>query len=293
SSTQEGQIYIPEVNWAIGTACVVLVLTFRSSANLASTYGVATTGTMAITAVLFFVVARRHWKWSVWRAGALTALFLAVDLSFFGANLVKIPTGGWFPLGVAAGVYVLMSTWKRGRHNLARILQEESLPLDLFLQDITRRCPTRVPGTAVFMSSDPGGTPPVLLHHVKHNKVLHEKVVLVSVESEEIPQVPTRERVELKEMGQGFYQVIAHYGFMETPDVPLVLGSLATFGLQIQPMQTTFYLGRETLLATGRSKMARWRKRLFIIMTRNAQPASAFFGLPPNRVVEMGAQIQI
>ncbi|MFI5234566.1 MAG: potassium transporter Kup [Gemmatimonadales bacterium] len=302
SSTEIGQIYIPEVNSALGVACVALVLGFRSSSALAAAYGIAVTGTMIITSVLFHQVAVRRWHWPEWQAGLLTALFLGVDLAFFGANVVKIEEGGWFPLAVAAVVYTLMTTWKRGRDVLARFSRENSLPMALFLADIKQHRPARVPGTAVFMSSDPLGAPPVLLHHLKHNKMLHERVILVSLTSEEIPQVADRERVSYRDLGEGFFQVVARYGFMETANVPELLRSLESRGavdamglggLVVKPLDTTFYLGRETLLPNGPSRMARWRKRLFIVMARNAVSASAFFSLPPNRVVEMGAQIQL
>jgi KUP system potassium uptake protein len=240
---------------------------------------------------------------------AVTALFLVVDLAFVGANLLKIPHGGWFPLVVAGLVYVLMSTWKKGRVRLAALVRENTLPMDLFLQDLRRRQPHRVRGTAVFLTSDTSGAPPVLLHHLKHNQVLHEKVMLMSILTEEIPQVDEADRVQCRELGEGFYQVVAHCGFMETPDVPAILRALGQAGGDGKPVavaltSTTFYLGRETLIATdGRrrehaaaaetvGRMARWRKKLFIVMTRNAQSATAFFSLPPNRVVELGAQIQ-
>jgi KUP system potassium uptake protein len=298
SHTEIGQIYVPEVNWAIGAACIALVLGFRSSSNLAAAYGIAVTGTMSITTLLFHRVMRDLWRWRRWQAWPLTVLFLAADLSFFGANLVKIEEGGWFPIAAAVLVFTLMSTWKRGRAALAQLLRDAGLPLDLFLADVARRRPTRIPGTAVFMTSNLGSAPPVLLHHLKHNKVLHERILLVSVLTEEIPGVPEPERVVTRELGGGFFQVVAHYGFMEQPNVPALLESLRDRAgpgprLDVEPMDTTFYLGRETLLATGTSKLATWRKRLFIVMSRNAATASAFFGLPPNRVVELGAQVQL
>ncbi|MGH7497890.1 MAG: potassium transporter Kup, partial [Gemmatimonadales bacterium] len=296
SSTEIGQIYIPQVNNVLMVACLGLVVSFRSSANLAATYGVALSITMTITTVLFAVVARKRWGWSRWKVGSLTGVFLVVDLAFVGANLVKVPDGGWFPLVVAALIYTMMSTWKKGRARLSAIVRENTLPLDIFLQDIARRKPHRVPGTAVFLTSDPSGAPPVLLHHLKHNQVLHEKVMLLSIATEEIPQVDAGERVQCRELGEGFYQVSAHYGFMETPDVPTILRSLAERSgagkpVATRPNRTTFYLGRETLIV-GAGHMARWRKKLFIFMTRNAQSATAFFGLPPNRVVELGAQVE-
>jgi KUP system potassium uptake protein len=298
SSTEIGQIYVPEVNWILGTACVALVVGFQSSSDLASAYGIAVTGTMTTTTILFHRVARDLWKWPRLPTWALTLTFLTVDLAFVGANLVKFQEGGWFPIATALGVFALLSTWKRGREALATMMRGAGLPLELFLDDVARRKPLRVPGTAVFMTGNIGYVPPVLLHHLKHNKVLHERVVFTSVLTEEIPSVPERERVELTELGAGFYQVVARWGFMESPDVPAVLASLPKRfpsgpKLVLAPMETTYFLGRETLLADGPSRMASWRKRLFIVMARNAQTASAFFGLPPNRVVEMGAQIQL
>jgi KUP system potassium uptake protein len=310
SKTEMGQIYIPEVNQALWVGCVALVVGFRSSTNLAAAYGIAVTGTMIITTLLFHTVARYRWRWPAPRAWALTSLFLVVDGGFFAANLVKIREGGWFPLVVAVGIYTLMTTWNRGRARLAAIVRESTLPMDLFLADVVRRKPPRVPGTAVFLTSNSSGAPPVLLHHLKHNKVLHEKVMLMSVVTEEIPQVDPEDRVVCRELGEGFYEVVAHYGFMETPDVPAVLGALArTSGngrpVAVRVMETSFYLGRETLIVThgsdreaasgdgaGSTRMSVWRKKLFVLMTRNARSATAFFGLPPNRVVELGAQIQ-
>jgi KUP system potassium uptake protein len=298
SASEIGQIYIPEVNWALGLGTIALVLGFGSSSALAAAYGIAVTGTMAITTLLFHRVMRDLWGWPRWKAWPLAAVFLGVDLAFFAANVVKVEEGGWFPLAAASGVFVLLSTWKRGRELLAEQMRAAGLPLDMFLADIARKNPLRVPGTAVFMTGNLGNVPAVLLHHLKHNKILHERVVLVSVLTEEIPAVPEAERVTVRELGSGFYQVIARYGFMETPDVPGMLDSLPrspTAGpkLKLVPMETTYYLGRETLLPSGPAKMATWRKRLFIVMSRNAQTASSFFGLPPNRVVEMGAQIQL
>ena len=308
SGEQIGQIYVPQVNLFLWVACIGLVLSFRSASALAATYGVAVTGTMTITSILFAVVARRRWGWAMWKVVGLTTVFLIVDIAFFGANLLKVPHGGWFPLLVAGIVFLLMSSWKKGRVRLSAIVQENTLPLDLFLKDIAARKPVRVPGGAVFLTSVPGGAPPVLLHHIKHNKVLHETVVLMSIITEEIPQVDPGDRVRCRELGDGFYEVIAKFGFMETPDVPSALASLGRLGSPetgtvMKPMETTYYLGRETLIAFGKGKapggaatrvemMPKWRKKLFILMSRNAQPATAFFGLPPNRVVELGAQLQ-
>ena len=307
SSTQIGQIYIPEVNWALWIGCITLVVGFRSVTNLAGAYGVAVTGTMIVTTLLLHTVACDRWGWPRWRARALTGMLLVVDLAFFGANVVKLEQGGWFPIVVGVGMYLLMTTWNRGRARLQAIVRENTLGLDLFLADVARRQPSRVPGTAVFLTSDIAGAPPVLLHHLKHNKVLHERVILMSVVTEEIPAVDDEDRVECTELGEGFYKVIAHYGFMESPDIPAALGLLRKHGpdgrpVAIKAMETSFFLGRETLIPTRSTpaaplpdtvgRMAMWRKRLFILMTRNARSATAFFGLPPNRVVELGAQIQ-
>ena len=293
SQTEIGQIYLPGVNRLLGFACVLLVLTFQSSSNLASAYGIAVTGTMTITTILFCAVARDRWRWPLWRVLAIGGLFLSVDLAFLGANLVKVAKGGWFPLVIAVGVYLLMTTWKRGRDIVAAILRESSLPMGLFLDDIGRRQPPRVPGIAVFMTSDPTGVPVVLLHHLKHNKVLHRTVVIMSIEGEEVPQVRPDERLTVQVLGNGFYKVVGHYGFMETPNVPALLAMAEGQGLRAPPAETSFYLGRETLLPDGPSRMARWRKMLFIVMARNAQSATMFFNLPPNRVLELGAQIQV
>jgi len=309
SRTEVGQIYVPEVNQALAIACILLVLGFQSSTNLAAAYGIAVTGTMIITTLLFYRVARDLWHWPVSTAAGLCGLFLVVDLAFFGANIVKFVDGGWFPLAVAAVVYTLMATWKRGRAKLAQLVQQSSLPLDLFMADLARRPPVRVPGTAIFLTSALDIAPPVLLHHLKHNKVLHQRVLLLSIVTEEVPQVAGEERLEWRDLGEGFWRVVGHYGFMESPDVPALLEQLGTAEGPGTPggvflTQTSFYLARETLLATSRAKapkrlpgdprpMSYWRRRLFVIMTRNARSATAFFNLPPNRVVELGAQIQI
>ena len=308
SSTARGQIYIPEVNKALGVACVLLVLSFKSSTNLAGAYGIAVTGTMLVTSLLFYRVAIERFKWDRWKVALLVGAFLVVDVAFLVANLPKIPRGGWFPLAVAAAVYLLMTTWQKGRARLAQINRDVSLPLPAFIEDIGNKPPVRVPGVAVFLTSVPGMAPPVLLHHLKHNKVLHEKIIMMSALTREVPFVDEDERLECHEMGQGFWQVIVRTGFMETPDIPAVLRRLDDADIKESPgtvgvMQTSFFLGRETLLPMVRRKgkklpaearfMSTWRKKIFIIMTRNARSATHFFGLPPNRVVELGAQIQI
>ena len=293
SSSQEGQIYVPEVNKALAVGCIALTLGFASTSNLAAAYGIAVTGTMMITTLLFHRVTRDLWGWPAWRTRALTGVFLAVDLGFFLANAVKITQGGWFPIAVAIVVFTLMSTWKAGRRIVQEVLREGSLPIEMFISDIARKQLARVPGSAVFLTSDASGAPPVLLHHLKHNKVLHQRVLLLSIQTRDIPTVPHEERLQIRDLGEGFLLVIASYGFMQTPDMHQLLEDLKSRGVELKMVDTSFFLGRETLLSTGKSKLARWRKKLFIVMARNAQSATAYFGLPPNRVVELGAQIQL
>jgi KUP system potassium uptake protein len=293
SSKTRGQIYVPRINTALMIACVVLVLGFQRSTHLAAAYGIAVMGTMTITSILLFVVMRRRWRWSLARAGALTALFVAVDLTFFSANIDKIWHGGWFPLVVAAGVFTIMSTWKAGRERLYRSLREATLPLDKFLSSVERDPPHRVPGTAVFMTSNPEGTPVVLMHHFKHNKVLHERVVLLCAVSEDVPEVPADQRVTIRDRGQGFFQAIARYGFMQTPNIAEIFRACTKKGLKLHPREASFYLGRETLIITDKPGMARWRKILFEFQSRNARSATAYFDIPPNRVVELGTQIEL
>ena len=292
SKQEAGQIYIPEVNKALMVGCLILVLWFGSASALSAAYGIAVTGTMAITSVLFAVVARLRWNWSLPKVLALTAAFLTIDMSFLLANVVKIEHGGWVPLVMAVVVYSLMSTWKRGRTELGAIQASNALPLDTFLASIGRNPPHRVRGTAVFMTSTPEGVPVVLLHHLKHNKVLHETVVLLSVQTRGIPEVPDAHRLAFEPMGQGFFRLVATYGFMQSPDIPRVLAEAAAKGVTFPPMDTSYFLGRERLVLTGRAKMSRWRKRLFALMSRNARSATEFFQIPPNRVVELGAQIE-
>ena len=294
TSAQEiGQIYIPGINWVLMLACIGLVVGFRSSSNLAAAYGIAVTATMGITSMLLYVVARERWGWSRFTAGLLIALFLVADLGFFGANSLKIPHGGWFPLVVAGAIYTLMATWRQGRRILAQRLQTALLPLDRFLQDIRARQPLRVPGTAVFMYGHPTGTPPALLLNLTHNKVLHERNVVLTVVTEEVARVPAQERMTFQALGEEFYHVVAHYGFMERLDIPDLLNQVKRYGLPLEMEAITYFLGRETLLATNKPGMAIWRERLFALMSRNAQSAMTFFRIPPGQVVEMGSQVEL
>lgn len=293
SREASGQIYIPEINWALMVACVALVVGFRASSNLAAAYGIAVVATMIITTLLLYAVARNLWGWKVWQAMGLCGSFLAIDVPLLGANVVKIAHGGWVPIAVGVVLFTLMTTWKRGRRALHEVLTAAQYPIEKFLAEMPRRQPLRVQGTAVFMTSSTGGTPPVLMHHFKHNKVLHEKVILLTIETEGMPEVPKNRRVEVRELGHGFWEVVAHYGFMETPNVPAILRRCEEKGLKVAPEQASYFLGRETILATGRSKLSHWRKLLFIYMSRNARPANAFFRIPSNRVVELGAQVEL
>ncbi len=292
SGEAEGQIYVPEVNRLLMVACIALVVAFRESSALAAAYGIAVTGTMSITSVLFYQLTRQ-WEWPRWASVSLVGMFLVFDLSFLAANAVKITEGGWFPLVVAAAVFAAMTTWKKGRAALGRHVVANTLPLEMFLADVEVTKPMRVAGTAVFMTSNPEGAPPVLLHHFKHNKVLHERVVLLCVETRRVPEVAADERVAVTALGMGFWKVTATFGFMQTPDVTEALRLCGPRGLDVDPAVTSFYLGRETLLTTGRAGMARWRKGLFAFLSRNARPANVFFRIPPNRVVELGTQIEL
>jgi KUP system potassium uptake protein len=293
SHKQEGQIYIPEINYAFMVACVALVLAFKSSTNLAAAYGIAVTGTMSITSFLIFLVCRRNWKFSLGAALAIYIPLVVIDSAFLSANLVKIGAGGWFPLVVGVAMFAIMTTWWRGRLELSKAVATGSIADELFLADIAQNPLHRVSGTAVFMASATTGIPNVLLHHVKHNKVLHRQVVLLSVSTENVPFVVGQPAIAVRELGHDIYRVIARVGFMQQPNVPRILARCARHGLTVNDSDTTYYLGRQTLLTTGKSRIARWRKMLFSYLARNSRPPTSFFQLPPNRVVELGLQIEL
>jgi KUP system potassium uptake protein len=297
SREASGQIYVPEVNWALLAACVALTVGFRNTSGLAAAYGIAVVSTMLITTLLLHSVARDLWHWRPWVAAVVAGFFLLTDVAFLGANVVKISHGGWVPILAGVFLFVIMTTWKRGRRLLQEQVMGSRLPIETFLADVARRTEQgrlpRVPGTAVVMTSQTGVAPPVLMHHFKHTQVLHERIVLLTLLTEGVPEVRRREKVAARELGQGFWEVVGRYGFMETPDVPRLLDRCARFGLQIHADRTSYFLGRETILATGRAGLARWRKRLFIYLSRNARPANAFFRIPPNRVIELGAQVEL
>jgi KUP system potassium uptake protein len=293
SSEEIGQVYMPSVNRILMLATIGLVIAFRTSSNLAAAYGVAVVTTMVITTMLFYVVARDIWQWSRWAAGVPAVAFLVVDLGFFAANMAKVEHGGWFPLLIAAVIFALLSTWRRGRRILGQKLRAGTLPIERFLDELTTTPATRVPGTAVFLTGDPEGVPVALLHNLKHNHVLHERVVLLTIVTEEIPHVTAGYRVQFEPLRNGFYRVIGHYGFMEQPNIPSLLRLVKMNGVGFDVMKTTFFLGRETLIASRQPTMARWRKNLFAFMARNAQRATAYFRIPPNRVIEIGVQIEL
>jgi KUP system potassium uptake protein len=293
SADEAGQIYVPEVNWALLVACLIIALQFRGSSALAAAYGVSVTGTMVITSLLFALVARARFGWSLPATVALLVAFLAIDLSFFAANVAKLFHGGWLPLLIGAAVFTIMTTWRTGRAALASSREMKSLPLGAFLADVGATRPLRVPGTAVVMSGTPDGVPVVLLHHFKHNRTLHERVVLLSVATDRQPRVQAPDRVTLEDLGHGFFRVNARVGFMQDPDVPSLLREAQPLGLEIEPGQASYFLGRESLLTNGPAPLARWRKALFAFLSRNARPATQYFGLPPNRVVELGAQVEL
>jgi KUP system potassium uptake protein len=293
SEEEIGQIYIPSVNWLLMVCTIGLVLGFRESSALAAAYGVAVTATMVITTLLAEVVARRVWGWSPALVFPVAVFFLVIDGSFFGANIIKVADGGWFPLAVGIGIYTLLSTWKQGRAILSERLRKGALPFEEFVGTVTPTSPPRVPGTAVFMARDTDATPTALLHNLKHNKVLHEKVIMLSVLTEEIPYVAPEERVQVTDLGKGFYRIIAHYGFLQNPGVPDVVEHARPKGLDLNVMQTTFFLSRETLIASKKPGMAIWREKLFSLMSRNALRPTDFFRIPPNRVVEMGLQVRL
>lgn len=294
TSEQEiGQIYLPSVNWALMISCIGLVLGFRSSSNLAAAYGVAVTATMGITTVLFFALVTTRWKWNFTLSLIMTVILLAIDLAFFGANIIKVEQGGWFPLAVGAIVFTVLTTWKKGRQILAERLQEITVHATSFAHEIKTKDLTRVPGTAVFLYSNEHGVPPALLSNIEHNKILHEQVVILVVATREIPHVSMEERVTLERLENGFYRLIVSYGFMDDPNLPLALEQAESVGLKLDPMKVSYFLGRETLIVSERPGMAMWRERLFALMSRNAQRAMVFFRIPSNRVIELGTQVEL
>jgi KUP system potassium uptake protein len=291
SSETEGQIYIPAVNVALAVACIMLVLEFRDSSSLAAAYGIAVTGTMTATTLLYLPAALR--RYGLVAVAAMGLLFLTVDLAFLAANFSKVFHGGAFPVLIGAALFVVMTTWKRGTELLNRHLNEFTLPLTSFIADVARSAPQRVAGTAVFMSGYPDGLPPALGHHFKHSKVLHERVVLLSIVTEHVPFVLASERVSVERLGEGFVRVMARFGFMQTPTIEDVLRLMSAAGEPVTIDQASFFLGRVTVLAGPHRDLSRWRKRLFSLLHFSAQPAIGYYGIPPGRAVELGMQITL
>ncbi|MDB5692954.1 MAG: system potassium uptake protein [Alphaproteobacteria bacterium] len=292
SEKAAGQIFIPFVNWSLLILVVILVLGFRESSKLASAYGVAVTGTMFITTCMLAVLLFGVWRWNRLLAAAAIGIFLAIDGAYFASNLTKIPDGGWFPLMIAGIAFTLLTTWATGREVLRRRLRESTVPLDMLIRQPNRSL-TRVPGTAVFLSANPDGAPPALLHNIKHNKVLHERVIILTVKVEDVPYVDPAGRAETKALGEQFYRMILRYGFMEEVDIPAALLATDRCGAGLRMQETSFFLGRQTLIPSSRPGMAIWREHLFAWMVRNAESAMEFFKLPANRVVALGSQVEI
>jgi KUP system potassium uptake protein len=290
-----GQIYIPQVNWALLIMTFWLVLEFRSSSALAAAYGIAVSATMVVTTLLSISVAKNRWKWKPLYWGSLLVLFLTIDSVFLWANLTKIADGGWFPLLVGAVVFTLMTTWHKGRQILRLRLKEKSIPFDNFLKQIQTegKEPARIDGTAVFMTGEDSGTPPALLHNVKHNRVLHSLNILMTIQTVDAPAVPIDDRLLIDKLGQRFYRVVARYGFSESPSIHEILATCRLKDLPLELAEMTFFLGRETILATKRPGMAIWREKLFSFMSKNAERATAYFDIPPDQVVEMGLQVEL
>ncbi len=292
TSVSAGQIYIPVINFMLMVAVIILVLLFQRSSNLTAAYGIAVTGAMAIDNFLLAVVLFHLWKWKPWLSVPLLALFFTLDLAYLGANFTKIPDGGWVPLAMAAVIFTLLTTWSRGRALMRQNMTEGTIPVEVFAKS-AHGSATRVPGTAIFMASTNKGVPSALLHNIKHNKVLHERVVILTVATQDVPYVDEAERFAAKDMGNGFYRLTMKYGFLEETDVPAALGRVTMCGEPFEMMKTSFFLSRQTLIASAKPGMAIWREKLFAWMLRNAASAMEFFRLPTNRVVELGSQVEI
>jgi KUP system potassium uptake protein len=292
SETEIGQIYIPRVNWIMMAGVIALVIGFGSSSNIAAAYGIAVTGAMTIDAGLAAIVAALIWKWNKWLAIAVFAGLGLIDVAFFAANALKIPDGGWFPIVMAIGAWFVITTWRRGRAVLYEKLHGTAMPVDLFLSTM-REAPLRVAGTAVFMTGDISTVPLALLHNLKHNKVLHERIILLQVLTVDVPRVAEAKRVEVRRLGKGFHAVVVRYGFMEQPDVPAALSRCRVHGLAYDEMQTSFFLGRESLVPATRSTLGRLRQALFIFLSTTALASKIFFRIPPNRAIELGGQVEV
>lgn len=292
SEKAAGQIYIPAINWALAIMVLLLVLFFQSSSNLAAAYGIAVTGAMFIDTCLIAVVLVSLWKWPKWKALPLLALFFIVDFAYLGANLLKVPSGGWVPLVIGLVIFTLLTTWSRGRALMRERMAESTMPMEIFIKSAANSA-TRVPGTAVFMASAASGVPSALLHNIKHNRILHERIIILTVQIEDVPFVEEADRIFCKDLGEGFYRVKMRFGFLEETDVPRTLDKVELCGPKFDMMHTSFFLSRQTLIASKIPGMAIWREKMFAWMLRNAANAMEFFKLPSNRVVELGSQVEI
>ncbi|HVO03755.1 MAG TPA: potassium transporter Kup [Candidatus Cybelea sp.] len=293
SEHQVGQIYVPQMNWILMVCVSMLILGFRSSTGLASAYGIAVTGTMMIDTVVGYMVVQSHWNWPRWKASLIFGGILVVELSFFSASLLKVESGGWFPLVMGGAIFFVLSTWMSGRALLVRRQGQSALTEDEFLAALSERHLSRVPGTALFLTGDPQRVPFSLLHNMRHNQVLHQRVILTSILTEEVPVVPEVERVTVKDLGRGFYRLICRFGFYETPDISVALRGAKRFGLDLDPQRISFFLGRERIVAHARSQMSAWRRWLFILLSHNETSASDYFRLPAGRIIELGARVEI
>jgi KUP system potassium uptake protein len=293
SEHQAGQIYVPQMNWILMICVCLLILGFQSSSGLASAYGIAVMGTMMIDTIVGYMVVQSHWGWSKAKAGLIFGGIILVELAFFTASLLKVGSGGWFPLVIGGAIFFVFSTWMAGRALLARRQGQSALTEDEFLAALSERHLSRVPGTALFLTGDPQRVPFSLLHNMRHNQVLHQRVILTSILTEEVPVVPDIEKVTVKDLGRGFYRLICRFGFYETPDIAVALRGAKRFGLELEPQQISFFLGRERIVAHARSQMSGWRRWLFILLSHNETSASDYFRLPAGRIIELGARVEI
>jgi KUP system potassium uptake protein len=293
SAAHHGQIYAPHLNWLLMICVILLVVGFKSSGALASAYGIAVTGTMIITTVVAFLVSRWHWRWPLWKSGLVFGVIILVEGTLLASSLLKIPQGGWFPLALGGVVFLVMATWMRGRALIARSVGQSALTEDEFLAALSERRLTRVPGTVLFLTGDAQKVPFSLLHNMRHNRILHERIVLTSLVTEEVPFVPEEERVEVRELGRGFWRLIARYGFVDEPDIASTLRAAAKAGLDLDPQEISFFVGRERIVARAKSRMAAWRLWLFTVMSYTETSAADYFRLPAGRVIELGARIEV
>jgi KUP system potassium uptake protein len=293
SEDERGQIYIPQLNWLMFIATSLLVLMFKTSSNLAAAYGIAVTLTMVITSTLTFEAMRRLWKWPIAIALPLAAVFLSFNLAFFGANSIKVLNGGWVPLALGFGIFAIMTTWSWGRKILLKKIQEETEPIEHFINEVMSVRVVSTPGTAIYMSSNPSGTPPALVKNIKHNRVLHKQIVVMSIIFKKVPHLNLEESISIENPTEGFYRVMASYGYMDNANIQNILDILNKMGLQIKLEKTTFFLGRELLVVKDKNGLLRFRKKLFVLLSRNSQRVTEFFNIPNDRVFEVGSQIEM